>query len=168
MKRLIRELKRAGVVNKGNFVLTSGKSSKYYFDMKKVAGNPQLFSYIASLLASRIKAGTTCIAAMGFGGIPLATAVSLRLKLPLVMVRDGVRTHGLGKIIEGYVPNKNDKVAVVDDVCTYGTSLKKIVRQISKTSAKVSACYVVVMRSNKKISVGASIHYLIKADEIMN
>ena len=168
MKQLIRALKKEGIVNQGNFILTSGKSSNYYFDMKKAVGNPRLFSYIASLLSSRIKGKATCVASIGFGGIPLATAVSLKLKLPLIMVRDGVRAHGLGKIIEGYMPNKNDKVAVVDDVCTYGTSLKKIVRQISKTPARVSGCYVVIMRSNKKVSVGAPIYYLIKAGEIID
>ncbi|OGN00889.1 MAG: orotate phosphoribosyltransferase [Candidatus Yanofskybacteria bacterium RIFCSPLOWO2_02_FULL_43_10] len=168
MKRLIEALKKEGVVNRGDFILTSGKSSNYYFDMKKVAGNPQLFSYIASLLSDKIKGKATCVASIGFGGVPLATAVSLKLNLPLIMVRDGVRAHGLGKIIEGYAPNKNDKVAVVDDVCTYGTSLKKIIRQINKTSAKVSGCYVVVTRSDKKLSVGAPIYHLVKADEIID
>lgn len=168
MKQLARALKKEGIVNRGDFILTSGKASNCYFDMKKVVANPQLFSYIALLLSKKIKGKATCVASIGFGGIPLATAVSLKLNLPLVMVRDGVRSHGLGKTVEGYVPDKNDKVAIVDDVCTYGTSLKKIVKQISKTSAKICGCYVVVMRSNKKISVGAPIHYLVKAGEIMD
>ncbi len=168
MKRLAGALKKAGVINKGNFVLTSGKTSNYYFDIKKVVSDPKLLKFISSLLALKIKGRATCIASIGFGGIPLATAVSLKLNLPLVMVRNSVQSHGLGKTIEGYTPNKNDVVAVVDDVCTYGTSLKKIVKQISKTSAKISGCYVVIMRSNKKISVGAPIHYLIKAEKIMS
>lgn len=72
MKRLISALKKERIINKGNFILTSGKLSNYYLDMKKVSGNPKLFSYIASLLSAQIKSKATCIASIGFGGIPLA------------------------------------------------------------------------------------------------
>jgi len=166
MKQLIGALKKEGIVNKGSFTLTSGEISNYYFDVKKAVGNPELLEMMSSLLAVKIGDKVTCIASIGFGGIPLATAVSLKLKLPLVMVRNSAKGHGLGKIIEGYVPGPKDKVAVVDDVFSFGTSLEQILMQINKTSAKISGCYVVITCSDKKTHAGIPIHHLIKAEQI--
>jgi len=166
MKQLIEALKKEGIVNKGSFTLTSGELSDYYFDVKKAVGNPELLEMMSSLLAAGIKGKATCIASIGFGGIPLATAVSLKLKLPLIMVRNSAKGHGLGKIIEGYIPGSKDNVAVVDDVFSFGTSLEQILKQINKTSAKISGCYVVITCSDKKTHAGIPIYHLIKAEEI--
>jgi len=180
MKRLIEALKKEGIVNKGSFTLTSGELSDYYFDVKKAVGNPELLEMMSSLLAARImgkatrehrerssrRMTATCIASIGFGGIPLATVVSLKLKLPLIMVRNSAKGHGLGKVIEGYIPGPKDNVAVVDDVFSFGTSLEQILKQINKTSAKILGCYVVITCSDKKTHAGIPIYHLIKAEEI--
>jgi len=166
MKQLIKALKKEGVVNKGSFTLTSGELSDYYFDVKKAVGNPELLEMMSSLLAALIRGKATSIASIGFGGIPLATAVSLKLKLPLIMVRNSAKGHGLGKVIEGYIPGPKDNVAVIDDVFSFGTSLEQILNQINKTSAKISGCYVVITCSDKKTHAGIPIYHLIKAEEI--
>ncbi len=166
MKQLIEALKKERIVNKGSFTLTSGELSDYYFDVKKAVGNPELLEMMSSLLSAEIRGKATCIASIGFGGIPLATAVSLKLKLPLIMVRNSAKGHGLGKIIEGYIPGSKDNVAVVDDVFSFGTSLEQIIKQINKTSAKISGCFVVITCSDKKTHAGIPIYSLIKAEEI--
>ena len=166
MKQLIEALKKEGIVNKGSFTLTSGELSNYYFDVKKAVGNPELLEMMSSLLAAKIGNKATCVASIGFGGIPLATAVSLKLKLPLIMVRNSAKGHGLGKVIEGYIPGSKDNVVVVDDVFSFGTSLEQILKQINKTSAKILGCYVVITCSDKKTHAGIPIYHLIKAEEI--
>lgn len=166
MKQLIEALKKEGIVNKGSFTLTSGELSDYYFDVKKAVGNPELLEMMSSLLSVKIRGKATCIASIGFGGIPLAAAVSLKLKLPLIMVRNSAKGHGLGKVIEGYIPGPKDNVAVIDDVFSFGTSLEQILKQIDKTSSKISGCYVVITCSDKKTHAGIPIYHLIKAEEI--
>ena len=168
MKQLIDALKKEGIVNKGSFTLISGELSDYYFDVKKAIGNPELLEMMSSLIAAKIEDKATGIASIGFGGIPLATAVSLKLKLPLIMVRNNDKGHGLGKIIEGYISGPKDNVAVVDDVFSLGTSLEQILKQINKTSAKISGCYVVITCSDEKTHAGIPIYHLIKAEEIEN
>ena len=44
------------------------------------------------------------------------------------------------------MPGKNDRVAIVDDVFTMGTSMTKIIKALSKTKAKVVGGYVAVNR----------------------
>ncbi|OGM99381.1 MAG: hypothetical protein A3B91_00485 [Candidatus Yanofskybacteria bacterium RIFCSPHIGHO2_02_FULL_41_29] len=158
MNLLARELKKLKIVKRGRVVLKSGEVSDFYVDMKKAFGDPRAFSLICSELCKIIDKRATCVAGSGHGGLPLATAVSLRLKLPLVLVRDSDKKHGLSKLIDGYVPGKKDKVVVIDDVFSSGTSISNTVRALNKTKSKIVAGYVVVSRgdaSNFKISINS-------------
>ena len=146
MSSLAAELRKLGVVKKGKFILTSGKTSDFYVDMKKVLGHPKVSELICNEFCKIIDKKATCIASIGYGGLPLAARVSLKLRLPLVVVREKPREHGLKNLIDGYVPTSKDKVAIVDDVFTMGTSMAKIIRALSKTQSKVVGGYVVVDR----------------------
>lgn len=159
-------LKKANIVVKGNFQLTSGKAANFYCDFKKVYGNPKLFRQVVDALSKKIKGEGTCIVATGYGGIPLATAVSLKLNLPLTLVRSEKRTHGLKKQIEGYAPTSKDKVAIIEDVCTYGTSLMKIISALKTTKSKIHGCYVVILRPEMRLPFKFRISYLIKAEDL--
>jgi len=158
MSLLAKELKRLKIIRRGKFVLKSVEVSDFYVDMKKAFGDPKAFSLICSELCKIIDKKATCVAGSGHGGLPLATAVSLKLDLPLVLVRDKDKKHGLRKLIDGYVPDKKDKVVIIDDVFSSGTSISNTVRALSKTKSKIIAGYVVVSRgdaSNFKISINS-------------
>ena len=144
--KLVEELRKSGIVKKGRFILTSGKTSDFYIDMKKVLGYPKASELVCSELCKIINKKTTCIASIGCGGLPLAARVSLKLGLPLVVVREKQRKRGLKNLIDGYVPGKNDRVAIVDDVFTMGTSMTKIIKALSKTKTKVIGGCVAVNR----------------------
>lgn len=146
--KLAEELRRLKVVKKGKFVLTSGKTSNFYVDMKKVLGYPKVSELICGEFCKLVDKRATCVASIGYGGLPLAARVSLKLGLPLVVVREKPRDHGLKNLIDGYVPTEKDKVAIVDDVFTMGTSMLKIIKALEKTKAKILAGYVVVNRGD--------------------
>lgn len=146
MISLIRELQKIAVVKKGRFVLTSGETSDFYIDIKKVLGHPKVSEIVCKEFCKIINKKATCVASIGYGGLPLAARVSLKLKLPLVVVREKPRKHGLKNLIDGYVPTNKDKVAIVDDVFTMGTSMAKIIKALAGTKAKITGGYVVVNR----------------------
>lgn len=157
MKKLANELKKLGIVKNGKFKLTSGKTSDFYINMKGALAYPEISELICNELCKivdpvkrpdrhRASNKATCIASIGYGGLPLAARVSLKLGLPLVVVREAPRKHGLKNSIDGYVPTARDKVAIIDDVFTMGTSMNKIITALSKTKAKIIAGYVVVDR----------------------
>lgn len=148
MSKLYLEFKKLGIIKKGNFKLKSGRTSIYYIDIKKAFGDPGVFNLISEELSRKIDEKVTCIVGSGHGGLPLATAVSLRLRLPLVLVRDNVKKHGIQKTIDGYVPTKKDRVAIIDDVFTTGTCISNIIEVLNKTNAKIMAGYVVVNRGD--------------------
>jgi len=61
------------------------------------------------------------IAGVPTAGLPIATVVSQKMRIPLIYVRKERRTHGLGKTIEGVV-SQEDNVLLVDDIITTGNS----------------------------------------------
>lgn len=147
---LISELKKLKAVKKGKFVLKSGQISDCYIDIKKAFGSPKAFELICNQFCKIIDKRATSIAGSGHGGLPLATAVSLKLGLPLILVRDKVKEHGIPKMIDGHIPSKKDRVVIIDDVFTTGTCISNIVWNLKGTKAKIIAGYVVVNRGEAK------------------
>ncbi|MEX0934169.1 MAG: phosphoribosyltransferase family protein [Candidatus Saccharimonadales bacterium] len=164
-KKLADILQGEGVVIHKSVELRSGEKSDHYIDIKKSYGNPKAIEAITDELAAKIDENTTCIAGMGHGGLPLAVAVSMKTGLPLAMVRDSERSHGLGGMIDGYIPGAEDKVSIVDDVFTTGSSLRATMVAIEEFGANVLGCYVVVKRGDGELSVPLT--YLLESKDLI-
>lgn len=149
MKGLVKLLRTAGVVKHGKFRLVGGGTADFYIDLKRAYGDPSALAALSHQLALMIPPQSTVIASGGYGGIPLATAVSLRLGLPLTLIRPEPKTHGTARMIDGYVPGKSDRVALIDDVYTTGGSLARMERALRSTKAVVIGRFVVVTRAAK-------------------
>ena len=72
LKDTLRELK---VVQKGEFILTSGRKSNYFVNIKRASTNPEVLREIGKAVAPYV--GDCKIAAMALGAVPLAVAVAL-------------------------------------------------------------------------------------------
>lgn len=150
-RKLIRLLQKESVLEYGDFVLHSGVTSNYYCDIKKALGAPALLKILTSELIKLIPKNTTCVAGSGYGGITLASLVSYKSNLPLVLVRDKVKSHGTKKLIDGYIPNSKDRTCIIDDVYTTGSSINETKQKLVHTKATITKPVVVLNRSNKKI-----------------
>jgi orotate phosphoribosyltransferase len=149
-KTFLKHLVDHEVIMKGDFVLRSGKRSPHYINIKKAIGVPELLVTMTKKLAERVPKQATCIAATGYGGVALATLVATRLSLPLVLVRDKRKDHGTQEMIDGYVPKKTDRVCIVDDVFTTGSSMMDVLEKLSSTGCSFTTHLVVVDRSSAK------------------
>lgn len=164
-KRLIKALREIGVVRKGNVRLKHAGASGFYVDVKKAYGYPEILDLICRQIGKRVGKKTTCAAAAGYGGIPLAAVLSEKYKLKLALVREKPKTHGRNVWIDGYVPGEADGVLIVDDVLTTGKSVKKIIKTLKPTGAKISGCAVVVKRGKGKI--GIICRHLLTLEELL-
>lgn len=143
---LIDLLKENEVFLEGDFVLASGKKSNYYVNMKKAITFPVILSEIAKLITEAISNDSIDkVAGPALGAVPIATAVSLESKLPLLMIRKEKKGYGTSKLIEGEL-NPDDEVIVVEDVTTTGGSLLKAIKAIEDNGGKVKRAFVVVDR----------------------
>src|SRR5437879_304417 len=85
----------------GDFVLSSGRRSRYYLDKYLFETQPGILRRVGRHLGQLVPAGTTRLAAPELGAVLLGAAVSLELDLPLVLVRKEAKGDGTQRAIEG-------------------------------------------------------------------
>lgn len=88
ISRLLRDEE---IVLRKKVILSAGEDSNFYVDVKKAYGKPRVLSAMANAMNDVMSEKTTCIATRGYGGIPLATALSLIRDVPLTIIRDKPR-----------------------------------------------------------------------------
>jgi orotate phosphoribosyltransferase len=102
----------------GDFVLSSGKRSKYYLDKWRFETRPELLREIARALAELLPSPPPDrVAGVELGGVPLATALALETGIPMLVVRREAKGYGTAKGIEG-VFKPGERVVLVEDVLT--------------------------------------------------
>ncbi len=143
---IISALKKCGAVKFGDFTLASGKNSKYYIDIKKASTDPATLAVIAEQASSLIlNEKADMVGGVALGGVPLATAVSLRSGLPLLIVRKEEKGYGTGGRFIGDL-NKGTHVILIEDVTTSGGSVKDVIEAIRGTGGFVDVVITVVDR----------------------
>ncbi|WP_287960082.1 orotate phosphoribosyltransferase [Acidiplasma sp.] len=140
----IREtLLESGAVKFGDFVLTSGKKSDYYIDIKEASTRPEILNAMADAISLKISAKK--IAGMELGAVPILVATALKTKIDYVIIRKTERTHGTNKRWIGEI-NNGEKIDVIDDVATTGGSILKSVEILRSHGAVVENAICVVDR----------------------
>ncbi len=139
----IREIaERLGALQFGEFKLTSGDASSYYFDGRLVTLDPEGAHTVANALLPILAAyGVDATAGPAVAAVPIVSAVaavSYVAGTPVkgLIVRDERKKHGTGKIIEGS-PLSGDRVAVVDDTCQTGGSLIHTIDMVEEAGCQV-------------------------------
>ncbi len=157
---LIARLKQLHILRRGE-----APSSSYYLDIKRAYGDAEAFEMMATRLGEKIPNRTNCIAASGYGGLPLAGALSVIFERNLSIVRTEPKDRSLPRFIEGYIPSPSDKVAIVNDVFINGETLQDIIDAIAPTGAEIVGCYVLVKHGEEKLSV--PVESLLKVEDLL-
>jgi orotate phosphoribosyltransferase len=130
----------------GNFLLRSGQTSNQYFDKYLFESNPEILSEIAKHLERLIPPATEVLAGLELGGIPIATALSLKTGLPVVFVRKEAKEYGTCKLAEG-VDIQERKLCVIEDVVTTGGQIIESTKELRKFGAIVENVLCVIERN---------------------
>jgi orotate phosphoribosyltransferase len=172
-KELIEALNDCGAVKFGDFTLASGKKSTYYIDIKKAISDPGTLELIAKKIMEIIYDLDICAEAIGgvaVGGIPLATAVSLRSGLPLVIIRKSLKEYGTGGKFIGDILDR--KLLMVEDVTTTGSSVINAIKDLREEGAVVDIVITVVDRDEGATSgleaIGVKLVPLVKASDMLD
>src|ERR1035437_6552155 len=137
----------------GDFLLTSGRRSPYYFDGRLVTLDPQgaLLGGRAMLRFAR-EDGVTKIGGPTLGADPMVTAVALCSALDegpdisAFIVRQETKEHGAGGWCAGAAPEPGEAVALVDDALTSGGSLLQAAEKVAASGARIVALYALLDR----------------------
>lgn len=114
---------------KGEFKLRSGKISNFYFDKYRFESNPELLIAVASEMVKLLPHEFDGLAGLELGGVPLATAISIKSGHPCFYVRKEAKTYGTCNLIEGGI-KENSTLVVIEDVITTAGQVCTSIEQI--------------------------------------
>jgi len=105
----------------GDFLLRSGRRSKFYLDKYLFSTQPDLLRDIAAGLARKLPAYEPfdILAGPELGAVAIVTAVSLACGKPFAIVRKGEKGYGTNKAMEGRA-EAGQRVVMIEDVVTSG------------------------------------------------
>ena len=153
----------------GNFILRSGKTSNEYFDKYLFESDPGILGELAGRLTKHVPPGVEVLAGLELGGIPIATAISLRSGIPVVFVRKRPKEYGTKKTVEG-TEITGRRVCVIEDVVTTGGQVIESVEELRKLGAKVDSVLCVIVREEKAFQnlagVGLTLRALFAMDDL--
>ena len=121
---------------RGDFVLSSGARSNYYFDKYLFETKPGILRRVASFLAEILPPQTDRIAGTELGAVALAAALSLETGLPFVIARKGTKAYSTAKLVEGEV-YPGERVVVVEDVISTGAQAIRAADRMVEVGAQV-------------------------------
>lgn len=143
VERILKISRELNALQFGEFELSSGAKSHYYFDGRLLTLHPEGARAVAEvILAITLECGANFIAGPTLGADPIVSAVSLLSQIsgertiPAGIVRKEQKSHGMTRMIEGPIPS-NPKVVVVDDTCTSGGSLFHAIRVLESENCEI-------------------------------
>lgn len=144
----LREAIRRHALLEGDFVLRSGRRSRYYLDKYRFETRPDLLGEVGrrlAELASTAEPDAARLAGPELGAVALAAAASLASGLPFLIVRAKAKEYGTANRLEGaYEPGET--VCLVEDVVTSGGAALEAVEALREAGLRVRAAVCVVDR----------------------
>ena len=132
----------------GDFVLRSGRRSRYYLDKYRFETRPDLLASLGERIAAAVREHepeAARLAAPVLGGVVLAASASLASGLPFLMIRDAAKEYGTANRIEGPFED-GETVCLVEDIVTSGGALLEAVSAVREAGLVVRTAVCVVDR----------------------
>jgi uridine monophosphate synthetase len=130
----------------GSFTLHSGRVSPIYLDLRILPSFPDALRQVAAIYRGLLGSWNfDLLAATPLAGLPIGTAISLELNVPLIYPRPSAKSYGTGKQIEG-VWEVGQTAVVIDDLVTSGDSLLQGIAFLKAAGLNVRDAVVLVDR----------------------
>ncbi len=151
-KKVLELSEQVGALQYGDFTLSSGAKSSYYFDGRLMSLHPE-GAYLLGRAFLQILEGSGVVAIGGpaTAAIPIVTSVALVSQLEGVpleafFVRAEAKGYGMGKQVEGRL-QAGSRVAILDDVCSSGGSLFMAIEAVEAAGCTVERVLAILDRS---------------------
>jgi len=143
-QELIKRVKETSYLE-GDFVLRSGKRSKYYLDKYLFETHPDILKALGEEFAKYVTDDVTLIAGAELGGVALAASTAISAEKKWVIIRNSKKDYGTSKMVEGVI-EKGDVVLLVEDIATTGGQVVEAAKIITEAGAMVKKIVSVIDR----------------------
>ncbi len=144
---LARGLREAAYLE-GDFVLRSGRRSRYYLDKYRFETRPDLLRSLGTALANAVREHepeADRLAGPELGAVALAAVASLETGLPFLIVRKEAKDYGTANRLEG-LSEAGECVCLIEDVVTSGGAALEAVSALREAGLRVANAICVVDR----------------------
>jgi len=132
-----------GAIKFGDFILASGKRSKYYVDIKKASTKYEILEMMGELLAENVRGDI--LAGVELGAVPLTAITAIKSKRDYLIIRKEKKGYGTSNLIEGDY-KAGQIVDIIEDVVTTGGSVLRAIKILRDAGLKVERVICVVDR----------------------
>ena len=153
MKEELLGLLKKDAYRKGEYKLSSGKTSEHYVNCKPVTLTGRGLTLSSLLLLKEVE--TSYVGGLTLGADPLVSGVALVSALDSrlvngLIVRKEAKGHGTQAYIEGLLPPEGTKITVLEDVITTGGSAIKAATRLRDAGFVVERVVAIVDRQEDK------------------
>jgi len=159
-----RMFEKSGALLKGHFLLASGLHSPVYWEKSLVIQYPELTEKLCRMIADRFrKSGAQVVAGPTTPGIILAYETARQLGVRGIFAE----RDDSGRVFRrGFKINPAEKVLVVDDVMTTGSSVREVIAAVKKLGGTVVGVGVLVDRSVQELDFSVPFYACHRAEVI--
>ena len=155
MKEELLKLLKENAYRKGEFKLSSGKTSEHYVNCKPVTLNGRGLTLASIMLLEHVEKDSVAVGGLTLGADPIVSGVAVvagldKRLLDGLIVRKEAKGHGTGAWIEGPELPEGSKVTVLEDVITTGGSAIKAVKRLRDAGYKVERVVSIVDRQENE------------------
>ena len=157
----------------GDFVLRSGRRSRYYLDKYRFETRPDLLEALAQRIAAEVAEAepeADRLAGPELGAVALAAAASLASRLPFLIVRKAAKEYGTANRLEGAY-ERGDTVCLIEDVVTSGGAAVEAVEALREAGLVCRTAVCVVDReeggTDALARVAVRLRPLFRATEVL-
>jgi orotate phosphoribosyltransferase len=154
---------RAAIVEhaylEGDFVLRSGRRSRYYLDKYRFETRPELLSALGERIAAVVAEhapDADRLAGPELGAVAVAASASLASGLPFLIVRKEAKGYATGRRLEGAFA-AGERVCLVEDVVTSGGAAIDAVKALRDADLTCDSAVCVVDREEGGIAALAGV-----------
>lgn len=147
---------KSGALLKGHFLLASGLHSPLYWEKFRVLQFPDYTGQLCRMIAAHFrKQGVQVVAGPTTGGIILAFEVARQLGVRGIFAE---KEGGTRAFRRGFTINPGERVLIVDDILTTGSSIREVMDAVAKLGGKLVGIGVLVDRSERELDFGVPLY----------